>query len=257
MMLFDIEKNDGEYKFTRDAVTEIAKCAEDKQYFFENYVKIINHDTGLTPFKLNRAQKKFLKYYDVGKHNITTTPRQSGMTTLLAADCLHDLLFKPHTNIAYIASAHRQTQDFTLKIARMIANLPDCLCENVHISKHEIRINHNMLICTGLKGTVDGVNCNRYVFDNVSYASQRSLDDFLNKIKPVATHSKNSKMTFVDTPPLDYMLKFHGILHMDNVNRFSINFEDLEMNKDKIDVHKKSMGARSWGSEYEICWSFN
>lgn len=257
-MLYDIEQQDGKYQHTSESIKEIIKCIEEKQYFFENYIKIKTHNDGLIPLKLNKAQQKFLSNLDKSRNNICTTPRQSGMTTFLAADCLHDLIFKQYNTIAYVGPKLNFTPHFTHIIAEMIKHLPECLYDDLSVRKHEIRIDSNRLVCFGAnKDTCRGMAVSRLLFDNVSYASQNKIESCWESIYPCISASKFAKVTFVDTPPLDYMQKFQNILHMDNVNRFSLSLTDLGMDEDRKDEIKKNIGSKYWHQEYEICWGFN
>ena len=65
-------------EFTKDQVTEYMKCKEDIEYFCRTYMKIVNVDEGLVPFKLRDYQKKLIKHIQKNRFTITKCPRQSG-----------------------------------------------------------------------------------------------------------------------------------------------------------------------------------
>ena len=46
-----------------DFVSEFKKCKEDPVYFAKNYIKIINVDEGLVPFKMWQFQEKLIKNF--------------------------------------------------------------------------------------------------------------------------------------------------------------------------------------------------
>lgn len=64
--------------FTEDQVIEYVKCADDPEYFIENYVKIINVDKGLVQFKLYPYQKELIDSFEKHRFTIAKLPRQAG-----------------------------------------------------------------------------------------------------------------------------------------------------------------------------------
>jgi len=66
----------------------------DKQHRINNYYKIVDKDTNLVTFKLNRAQAHFLA--NRGSRNIICKSRQLGFTTFAAVDSADDVFFNPN-----------------------------------------------------------------------------------------------------------------------------------------------------------------
>ena len=67
-----------EIEFTQEQIEEYVKCSQDFFFFCENYVKIINVDDGLVPFKLFNYQKRMLKEVNDNRNCVILAPRQSG-----------------------------------------------------------------------------------------------------------------------------------------------------------------------------------
>lgn len=65
-------------ELTPEQIEEFAKCADDPLYFIENYVKIINLDTGITDFKPYPYQRKMIKKFAKHRFVIVKACRQSG-----------------------------------------------------------------------------------------------------------------------------------------------------------------------------------
>jgi len=72
-------KGDGvQQNFTAHEITEYQKCMNSVAYFCENYVKVIDLDNGLVPFKLRGYQTKLVDHYSNNRFSIVLAPRQSG-----------------------------------------------------------------------------------------------------------------------------------------------------------------------------------
>ena len=56
----NLKKANVAQSFTKKQVAEFLKCAQDPVYFAQKYVKIINLDEGLVPFKMYDFQEKLV-----------------------------------------------------------------------------------------------------------------------------------------------------------------------------------------------------
>jgi len=65
-------------RLTPSQMEEYVKCSEDPIYFIENYIKIINLDEGLIPFKPWPYQKRMIKQFTADRFSIVKAPRQCG-----------------------------------------------------------------------------------------------------------------------------------------------------------------------------------
>jgi hypothetical protein len=65
-------------KWTPDLISEWIKCSEDPIYFCETYMKIVNVDKGLIPFKLHDYQKEMIISMKDNRNTIIATARQVG-----------------------------------------------------------------------------------------------------------------------------------------------------------------------------------
>ena len=54
----------------RNKLSEFLKCAQDPVYFAQKYVKIINLDEGLVPFKMYDFQEKLVNNFHNNRFNI-------------------------------------------------------------------------------------------------------------------------------------------------------------------------------------------
>lgn len=66
------------HTFTQHEYDEFIKCMNDPVYFAMNYMKIVNVDHGLMPFKMWDFQQDMLKSFHNNRFNICKLPRQVG-----------------------------------------------------------------------------------------------------------------------------------------------------------------------------------
>lgn len=72
-------KRDGVIEeWTKESILEYKKCSEDPIYFIEKYIKIINLDDGLVPFKPYDYQRNMLETFNRERFTLTLCCRQAG-----------------------------------------------------------------------------------------------------------------------------------------------------------------------------------
>ena len=86
-------------QFTQEQIEEYIKCSQDPNYFIEKYIKIVNVDKGLVPFKMYEFQKKIVQTVHDNRFTIAKLPRQSGKSTTVVSYILHYILFNKYSFI--------------------------------------------------------------------------------------------------------------------------------------------------------------
>ena len=74
----NIKRQGVQVNWTPELLQEYVKCSQDPIYFCETYMKIINVDDGLVPFKLYDYQKEMMMSMADNRYTIITTARQIG-----------------------------------------------------------------------------------------------------------------------------------------------------------------------------------
>ena len=82
---------------------EIVKCKEDFLYFAEKYLRILDKNSKLVPFKLKPAQIKLVKAIDNNPWQLVLKARQLGSSTLIAALFFWKTLFTPNERTLVVA----------------------------------------------------------------------------------------------------------------------------------------------------------
>lgn len=89
---------------------EWRKCAADKEYFARNYFTIKTPEKGRQFLELRDAQRETLQVWNTTRNSITLKARQIGFSTLAALDALHDLMFRPDTEIITLSRNGREAR---------------------------------------------------------------------------------------------------------------------------------------------------
>ena len=118
-------------QYTQEQFEEYSKCAADPAYFIENYVKIVNVDQGLIPFKLYSYQKTMVETFNDNRFSICKLPRQAGKSTTVTAYMLWLILFADQQSIAILANKGRLANDMLGKIQLAYEYLPFWLQQGV------------------------------------------------------------------------------------------------------------------------------
>ena len=73
-----VKKDGVEEDWTKDMVSEYAKCMSDPAYFARTYLKVINLNDGLVPFDLYPYQEKMFDHFMNNRFSVILACRQSG-----------------------------------------------------------------------------------------------------------------------------------------------------------------------------------
>lgn len=109
------------------------KVATDRQFFFENFLKIRNKKSELVPFKMNDAQKEFGRIIDEDRKNgkpgryIILKARQLGMSTFTEAEIFWQTITHTFTNALILAHEEAASQNLYTMSKLYFEELPDVL----------------------------------------------------------------------------------------------------------------------------------
>ena len=93
-------------------------------YFTENYVKIVHPKKGIINFDLYDYQADLLRAFKKNRFNIVLKARQLGVSTIVAAHCLHRAFFKNNQNILVCATKLDTAKNIVGIIKNMYNGLP-------------------------------------------------------------------------------------------------------------------------------------
>ena len=95
------------------------------------YIKIVNVDHGLMPFKMWDFQKDMLSTFHKNRFSICKLPRQVGKSTTSVAYILHQVLFNKDMMIAILANRAPTARELLSKLKLAFEYLPMFLKQGI------------------------------------------------------------------------------------------------------------------------------
>ncbi len=117
--------------YTKEQVKEFVKCSRDPKYFITRYVKIINVDQGLIPFKMWPFQRDMVDTAINNRFSIFKLSRQVGKTQIAASIILWYILFHENYSVAILANKLAQAKEILGRIQLGYENLPKWMQQGV------------------------------------------------------------------------------------------------------------------------------
>lgn len=184
-------------------VDEIFKCAEDPEYFFGHYVKVVTIDKGIQFFELRPYQKKTLKQILDERYMICLWARQSGKSTLILSFILWLILFHPHKAALIVANKAQVAQKLLEQMKLSYEELPIWMQHGVlRWAETKIKLeNGSSVTALGTSKTAGRSGTYAFVFaDEVAHIDKNKFDDFYAAINPTISSGESSKLVLVTTP---------------------------------------------------------
>ena len=122
-------------EWTQDQIKEYVKCSEDPVYFALNYIRIVNVDQGLVPFRMWEFQKHMLETFHKNRFVVCKMPRQVGKSTTIIAYLLHQILFRDNTSVAMLANKGSTARELLSRLQLAYENLPIWLQQGIVTGK--------------------------------------------------------------------------------------------------------------------------
>ena len=199
----NLKRANVQIEFTKKQVEEYAKCMEDPVYFTESYVKIINLDEGLVPFKLYDFQRQMMWTFHTERFTICKLPRQSGKSTTIIAYLLHFCLFNPTVSVAILANKAVVARDLLGRLQLAYEHLPKWLQQGVmtwNKGSLELENGSKILASSTSASAVRGGSYNIIFLDEFAYVPNNIATQFLSSVYPTISSGKESKVMMVSTP---------------------------------------------------------
>ena len=225
-----LKKAGVQIKYSKEQVEEYMKCAKDPVYFAETYIKIVNVDEGLIPFKMWDFQREMIKLYHENRFAITKCPRQVGKTTTSVAYLLWLTLFTDSQNIAVLANKGSLARDILAKYQLAYENLPMWLQQGIitwNKGNVELENGSKIIAASTSSSAVRGGSFNVVFLDEFAFVPANIANEFFNSVYPVISSGKSTKIIIVSTPNgmnLFYKLWMDAIGKKNGYKTFSIHW---------------------------------
>lgn len=115
--------------YTQEQLDELAKCAEDFEYWAEKYAKIVTLKDGVRLITFRSYQKRMMKTITSLKRKnkrgmVVLAPRQCGKTTAIYLYLLWYMIFHPQKSIAVIANKASNAEKILASMQKTYELLP-------------------------------------------------------------------------------------------------------------------------------------
>jgi hypothetical protein len=192
-----------EVTYTQEQIDEYIKCSQDPVYFAAKYIKIVNVDEGLMPFRMWDFQKEMIRTYHENRFSITKCPRQVGKTTTSVAYLLWVTLFSDDQNIAVLANKGSLARDILAKYQLAYENLPMWLQQGVIVwnkGNVELENGSKIVAASTSSSAIRGGAFNIVFLDEFAFVPNNIANEFFNSVYPVISSGKTTKIIIVSTP---------------------------------------------------------
>jgi len=190
-------------RLTPSQMEEYVKCSEDPIYFIENYIKIINLDEGLVPFKPWKYQKKMIKQFIRGRFSIVKAPRQCGKSTSVSGFIIWSIIFQPSYAIGLMANKMENAQELLGRVRLAYENLPKWIQQGVvtwNLRSIALENNSSVFASATTAGGLRSKSLNCVVLDEFAHVPYNIQTKFFTSTYPVITSGTKTKVIIISTP---------------------------------------------------------
>lgn len=190
---------------TPDEEAEWLRCAQDKMYFFENYV-YVQGAKGKTLFNPRPYQKRAIDAMAANRFVVGLMPRQSGKTTVVGMDCLHDMIFNPDYRVGITSYRSSAVLDFMDRIRYAYEALPWWMKPAVSIyNRFSIKFDNGSSVISEVtaENTFRGKSLIRIVSDELAFTKPAIADAFMASLLPSLEadgEASTTRLNVISTP---------------------------------------------------------
>jgi hypothetical protein len=198
-----LKKANVPHNWTKEEIAEYIKCKEDPVYFALNYVKIVQVDEGLIPFRMYDFQKELVKKFHYNRFNIAKLPRQTGKSTVVVSYLLHYALFNDSSNIGILANKASTARDLLGRLQTAYENLPKWLQQGVlswNKGSMELENGSKIMAASTSASAVRGMSFNIIFLDEFAFVPNHIADDFFSSVYPTISSGQKTKVIIISTP---------------------------------------------------------
>jgi len=198
-----LKKTGQKFPMTKEQIQEYAKCADDPDYFIENYAKIVSIDYGIIPFKLYDYQHKMVKKMHRWNRVIMRAARQSGKTQTCAAYILWFVLFQSTKTIAILANKQDTATEILGRIQDMYMHVPLWMQQGIEVWNKTSFLLENgsrVLSSSTSSNAIRGFTISLLYLDEYAHVPNNVALNFFTSVYPTISSGKTAKVIISSTP---------------------------------------------------------
>lgn len=197
-----LKKANQNIEWSKELISEWAKCSEDPIYFIENYMKIISLNEGLQNFKPYPYQKEMIMSFVNNRNTIVTTARQAGKSTTTCGFILWYIIFQSDKTVALLANKGETAREILSRVQLAYQHLPKWLQQGVrewNKGSFELENNSRVIAAATSASAIRGYTISLLVIDEAAHIDT-TWDEFFTSVYPTISSGKDSKIILVSTP---------------------------------------------------------
>ena len=189
--------------FTQEETLEYAKCMTDPLYFAKTYVRIVNVDEGVIPFRLWKFQEDMIDTYAKNRFCVTLCPRQVGKSTTVVAYLLWLVLFQANKNCCILAHKGATSRELLARLRDAYELLPLWMQQGVKVwNKGNIELENGSKVMAAAtsSASIRGQSFNVVFLDEFAFVPNNMAEDFFSSVYPTIASGKTTQVIIVSTP---------------------------------------------------------
>ena len=190
-------------QLTEDQVREYVKCAQNPEYFIENYVKIITLDKGFVQISLYPFQKDVVNDINNNRRVIVKAGRQVGKTTIIVGYILWYILFNQDKTVAILANKASTSREILARIKLAYEALPMWIQQGVKVwNKGDIELENGcrVLANSTASSAIRGFSISLLYLDEFAFVPSNIAEEFFTSVYPTISSGTTSKILISSTP---------------------------------------------------------
>ena len=190
-------------QLTEDQVREYVKCAQNPEYFIENYVKIITLDKGFVQISLYPFQKDVVNDINNNRRVIVKAGRQVGKTTIIVGYILWYILFNQDKTVAILANKASTSREILARIKLAYEALPMWIQQGVKVwNKGDIELENGcrVLANSTASSAIRGFSISLVYLDEFAFVPSNIAEEFFTSVYPTISSGTTSKILISSTP---------------------------------------------------------
>jgi hypothetical protein len=193
-----------EISLTESELKEYIKCQSDPNHFIETYVKIVNVDKGIIPFKMYGFQKDIVQTLEDNRFVICKLARQTGKSTVVVQGYfLWFVLFHIDVSVCLLANKEATAIQLLDRLKESFQLLPRFLKQGV--VKWDAKLikfgnGARMRAEATSASAVRGDSFNIVFLDEFAFVPDNIAEDFIKSVFPTISSGQTTKLFIVSTP---------------------------------------------------------
>jgi hypothetical protein len=244
---------------TQAELEEYVKCAEDVNYFINNYVKIVHVDHGIVPFKMWPFQETIIDVFENNRFVICKMARQSGKSTVVVCGYfLWYILFHTDVSVGILANKENTAIELLRRLKQSFEFLPAFLKQGIIKWDQKLIMfanNSRVRAESTSASAIRGDTFNILFLDEFAHVPDNIAGEFMTSVFPAISSGKTTKL-FVISTPKGYNL-FYKIWNDSEEGRntyktVGFTWRDVPGRDDEwAEETRKNIGSQQFEQEFE------